>query len=138
MILYNVPESAADDSKLRIEHDKERISAVFSKIQINCPSFKAFRLGRSSNRGPRPLKVALFDASLASLCLRNRKYLDDDVKIRSDLTLLQREQLKKAHVELTARSVDEPNLHIQYIKGIPKVVQQRSRSRKGSGRNTKN
>lgn len=77
---------------------------------------------------PRPLKVNLFDAALASLCLLNRKHLTDSVvKIRADLTPLQRDQLKKAYTELSARSVNEPGLCVKYVNGVPAVVQQKSK-----------
>ena len=139
IILHNVPESAAEDSKIRIEHDKGLISDLLSKIRINCLNFKAFRLGKRNSRGPRPLKVILFDASLVSLCLANRKLLTDShINIRADLTPLQREQLSKAHEELAARAEVEPNLCIQYVKGMPKVVQQKNRLNTNKNKEPKN
>lgn len=123
VILYNLLQSQAQDSIQRINHDKTYINSILTKVNVKCDNFKAFRLGRQGN-GSRPLKVIFDDPNLVSSCLKNRKLLaDGDVRMRADLTLLQREQIRNAHAELQRRTQDgEKDLLIKYLNGIPKVI----------------
>uniref|UniRef100_A0A6P7G2L9 Uncharacterized protein LOC114333187 n=1 Tax=Diabrotica virgifera virgifera TaxID=50390 RepID=A0A6P7G2L9_DIAVI len=120
VIFYNVPESRDENSKNRVEHDKKFVSDLLPTLKVTCSEFKAFRLGKMRQNNVRPLKIVFSDSGLAHICLKNRKLINNlNLQIRADLTVLQRNQLKKAHEELAQRSQVEQDLHIQYIKGIP-------------------
>lgn len=133
VLFFNIPESNALDSKSRIDHDRRIVVNCFSEINIPCNNFKAFRLGKPGNNRARPVKVALSDSSLASLCLKNRGLLiNSEIRIKADLTVLQRSEVKKAYEELKNRSVNEENLCVRYINGVPKVVKSNNNKKHNS------
>ena len=122
ILMYNIPESHADDSRVRVEHDAGFVRNTLSSINVTCTNFKAYRIGRLGDK-PRPLKVSLFDPSIVTQCMKNKKQLSGPIKIGADLTILQRKQIREAYSELDRRKQNgEDNLRIKYIRGSPKVT----------------
>jgi hypothetical protein len=55
--------------------------------------------------------------------LRNKKKCKNDIKLRNDLTKIQRDYLTKILNELNDRkSIGEVNLSLKYDRGIPSIV----------------
>lgn len=130
VIVHGVPESQSQDTKERISHDCAQITEILNQINVSNQEFKAVRLGKPQNR-TRPLKVIFDDEKTVSCCLRNRRQLlkDSDIKIKADLTVKQREQIKKAYLELEERKkYGEKDLSVRFIKGMPRVITKNMKS----------
>ena len=128
VIVYNVPESFAVDIAVRVSHDKTMVTDILKSMDIDEHFFKASRIGRKNGDNPRPLRVMFNSTDIAKKCLKNRKRLNEagsPLKISADMTLSQRNFVKRLHQELDQRKSDgEANLVIRYFQGIPKIVKQ--------------
>lgn len=122
IIIHEIPESNSQDTRVRINHDLEQVAEILGKLDVSTRDFKAIRLGRPGNK-IRPLKVLFNNENVASSCLKNRRLLRDSIRLNADLTIMQRDQIRKAYAELDQRKQKgEKNLNVKFIKGIPKVV----------------
>lgn len=92
-------------------------------MNMNVTEFKSYRIGRPGTK-PRPLKLILRDSSVVNSCLRNKRGLGDSaIRIRADLTVLQRSQLRRTYEELNERIADgERDVAVRFVCGVPKVV----------------
>lgn len=123
IIVHGIPECRSQDTKERIAHDIAKINEIFSKIDVSVRDFKAYRLGRSSNK-TRPLRIIMSSKEEVARCMKNRRLLSGtNFKINADLTIIQREMIKKAYKELESRKENgESDLVVKFVNGIPKVV----------------
>lgn len=135
IMIYNMSESSSDVASLRVDHDKEQVLNMFKKIGLKSDiEFKVLRIGRLGTNS-RPTKVILPDSEVALECIKNRHKLGSScIRIKSDLTLLQRKQLKCLYEELDRRKQEgEPDLAIRYKNGVPsisKILPPRSNAQK--------
>ena len=111
----------------RIEHDNNLVKQIINEdLGINANIKKVIRIGKVINGNIskcRPLKVICKDSEDALDILRNRSKCKNNVKINNDLTLMQREKLKRVKTELIERkSNGEMNLTLKYIRGVPTIT----------------
>lgn len=127
IIIYNVEESASDNKDIRIAHDISQASEVIKKVsKADTSSLKVYRLGKPAEGKKRPIKVILNNSNDAKDVLKNKSLLkqnNNDIRIASDQTLLQRKYLDDLRKTLNERLQNgENNLTIKYINSIPKIV----------------
>ena len=130
IIIFNMVESRSSNFKERIDHDKAHVISVLEKLAMDVnTSFKVFRIGKPGSGGGRPLKVVFNEQSMALQCLKRRKRLEgSNMAIKSDLTALQRNNLKKLHEELNRRkNSGELDLVISYRNAIPQIIKSKQR-----------
>uniref|UniRef100_A0A6P7GL73 Uncharacterized protein LOC114343770 isoform X1 n=1 Tax=Diabrotica virgifera virgifera TaxID=50390 RepID=A0A6P7GL73_DIAVI len=139
ILIYNVDESQSKVTNERIDHDKANTREVLTKLEVGATEFKVLRVGRgnSSSDRPRPLKVIFQNNTIVIACLKNKhKLKPSSILIKSDLTQMQRNHLKKLYEELDRRRRNgESNLAIRYKNGNPfisKVKEQNHQSPKNS------
>ncbi|XP_072382181.1 uncharacterized protein [Diabrotica undecimpunctata] len=131
IIIYNVPENHSSESNIRAEHDRNEVQGILNKIGVTNNTFKAFRLGRLTDK-PRPLKVGFNDSAIVISCLKQRRSLmGSNLSIGADLTPLQREKIKAVYQELEFRKTQgENDLKIKYFNGVPKIIVSKSNNSK--------
>lgn len=124
VIIYNIPESQSKDFQQRIIHDQSSVSDTLKDMNVVANNFRVARLGRPGTR-PRPIKVIFSESSLASQCLKQRKNLrsENNIRLRADLTIMQRDYIRKIYGELDDRKANgENNLIVKFIRGVPRIV----------------
>jgi hypothetical protein len=116
VIVYNVPESRSSVINQRIVHDNDQIANVINDLGVSVNVCKVIRLGKSTDKSkPRPIKLICKDSAEALDMLRNKKKCKSDIKIRNDLTKMQRDYMTKILKELSDRkSKGEVNLSLKY------------------------
>lgn len=134
VIAYGVNESSSSNSTLRVNHDSSLITLMvdaFCPNQNKTPEFKSFRIGRSSERGPRPLKIIFKAQSDVAYFMSNYNIdtlhgLDQSLanaSISRDRTKNERKRLDELRQQLKTRTDSgETGLTIKYQNGIPKIV----------------
>lgn len=137
LILFNVPESSGTTSKERIDHDKSIVVDIVADI-IPQPACKVIRLGKvpavidddPSNPEPakmRPVKV-IFSGGKSSvdkvfMNYNKLKLVGTDIKVKRDLTAMQREHNKNVFKELNDRKeAGELDLSIKFVNNVPQIV----------------
>lgn len=135
VIVFNIEESTAKNTDERINHDKAKIKAIIDPI-LPSAEFKAIRIGnrKTVERYPRPVKVIFNTSSDATVILKNKfRLAPNNVKIKADLTVLQREKLKATYAELASRkAAGEENLIVKIVNGTPKIVVYNMRQKNGT------
>lgn len=127
LIMYNVNESLSKNIETRIKDDTVAVYNFFSKDEhITSNIKKIIRIGKLSSTKTRPIKIIFNNNNIPKTILTSfDKYKDNNpnVKVKSDLTELQRNYLNKLYRELNERKNNgENNLSIKYIRNIPQIV----------------
>ena len=121
ILLYNVPESTADDVEARKEHDLTKVDEVLDTLDLKgrVTITKPVRLAKSKipehADKPRPLRVTLTDDSKRKEILQRAKNLDERKKsrmknifLKRDLTPLERTEIaKRMAAQIKKRSAEE-------------------------------
>jgi CII-binding regulator of phage lambda lysogenization HflD len=127
VILVGIPEVTNKDFKSRQKHDLEEITKFM--LKENCPaSIQYMRLGKYTPSKNRPLKICFDNTDIAKYLLRNRTKFSENttVKIYSDQTPAQKQYLQNLKEEINRRLENgEKKLIIKYIKGSPRIVEDR-------------
>jgi hypothetical protein len=126
VIMYDIPESNAEEAGQRIQYDKEEAAKIIKSItDVPTDKIKVFRLGRvqPGQVKSRPLKVILQRREHALQILKSKKKLNKP-NIKGDLTKAERDHLKCLRDELKGRQDrGEGDITIKYVRGCPKIVQ---------------
>ncbi|CAG9770027.1 unnamed protein product [Ceutorhynchus assimilis] len=124
LMIFNIVENTSNDTNVRVNHDKTHISDLLNRLEAQqVGEYKDVRVGKSGDR-PRPIKVIFPDAHAVSQCVRSKyKIRESNIKIKPDLTVMQRGHLKSLFEELDCRKNDAlVNLNgIMEIKCLHKV-----------------
>lgn len=121
IMIFNMGESSSGTVSDRIIHDKEHVASLLNKLGLQSDmELKVLRIGKLGTN-PRPAKVIFPDPKHAIDCIKNRhKIGSSNIRIKQDLTILQRKQLKCLYEELHKRkSNGEENIAVRYKDGIP-------------------
>ncbi|CAG9760178.1 unnamed protein product [Ceutorhynchus assimilis] len=108
LMIFNIVENTSNDTNVRVNHDKTHVSDILSQLEAQqVGEYKVVRVGKSGDR-PRPIKVIFSDAHAVSQCLRSKyKIRESNIKIKPDLTVMQRGHLKSLFEELDRRKNDD-------------------------------
>lgn len=141
VLVYGLPESSSNDPNVRKNFDLNKIVTLFSAVcpEVSTDGLKMFRLGAQSKRikDSRPLKVICASELGARKLIENFnpdsvKALDNcfsNVNFGRDRTKMERQHLAKLRDELKKRSEDgESDLTIKYVRGVPEIVQSRTKN----------
>lgn len=129
LIVHNVSESDSNDNMERINYDKTQFIKILEQLRLDQNvGFKVTRIGKKSNK-PRPMRIVLPDSNSATECLKRKKNLDrSGPSISADLTIMQRQELRKLYEEINHRKENgEENLVIRYSKGNPYIYQPKNK-----------
>lgn len=130
VILVGVKECDSDNGNARKTHDESCVKKILSTISAGdyTDKFVAVqRLGRREDGKTRPVKVVLSSRQDAVLILKNKSKADREVRIYDDKTPRQREELQQLRETLKSRlEKGETSLTIRYVKGVPKIVNQKN------------
>lgn len=138
-IAYGLPESTASTAALRVKDDLLTLNNHLNNLSIPVPNEpKLVRLGNSSAKKPRPLKIICKSTSDASQLISNFKSQiqlglspPPGFNIVRDKTTLERNLLRQAHKDLEREmNSGSHNLTISYINGVPAVVKTNSKNMK--------
>ncbi|CAI6374211.1 unnamed protein product [Macrosiphum euphorbiae] len=130
-IAYGVPESSANTAALRSEEDLHTLSNLLNSISIPVPTEpKLIRLGNSTAKKPRPLKIICQSKNDASQLIykfnsqiRNGVSPTPGFRVVRDKTTLERDLLRQAHIDLEQKKdAGSTNLTISFVNGVPTVV----------------
>lgn len=133
IMVYDAPESSANDIQGRILHDKHIAQQIFEKVGCQnkvADILKVMRVGKGGvNNKPRPLKVVCSNTEIVNAILRSRKRMDpNSYKVGYDSTKMQQAAYKAARAELmTRRDKGEDDLIIKYVKGVPTIMKNQNR-----------
>lgn len=125
IIVTGIPEQYTENKQQRQDTDKREIRNKISTIYPECPPpEKIIRIGKFDSSKPRPIKVCYAVPETVKTILRNKRNVElDSIKIYSDKTPYQQQQMKILQEELKTRTKNgETNITIKYIKGIPKII----------------
>lgn len=126
VIMFGVGESSSEDPNERQQHDKKEITAILSKVasDISIERAPVIRLGKPNSNKPRPIKIILKSRESALEILRSQKKLmNSKIRIKSDLTPMQREYLRSLGEQLEERrKKGERDITIKYVRGVPKII----------------
>lgn len=126
LMIYNIPESVSPNLNDRIDHDKSKVSEVFTILGLQqelASAKKVVRVGQVKNATKaRPVKV-ICNVETVKLALKSGKKLRESMyKISCDQTPMQQEAYKKARKTLEVRkAAGEESLIIRYRNGVPVV-----------------
>lgn len=128
LIIFGVPEYSQADIKLRHQHDQQEVAKILDSLIDNCPKpFKIIRIGKYNKDKNRHIKICFTESETPRLLLSNKTKLKNTFKIFTDQTPMQQKLFRETKMELNRRlSAGETNLIIKYVKGIPKVIENRS------------
>ena len=128
IMVYNVPESNCDRIHDKIQEDRQRITEMLVSLNKQPASErmkKVVRVGKRGDNHIRPIKVVFSDSTIVKEILKSGKNFSEShvYKIKSDLTLMQRECIKKLISELNKRKQEgEDNLTIKYKDNVPYIA----------------
>ena len=108
-MIYNIPEPSSTSSVNRKELDKQTVVSVLNVIEnVNADRISLFRVGKFVENGHiRPIKIKFDSVDTVISLLKNKRKLPDPIKISSDLTLFQRNQLNVLREELLKINKDK-------------------------------
>jgi hypothetical protein len=145
VIVYGVPESAANTATLRVNDDINTFSDYIKSMSLTVlTNLKLIRLGNNNAKKPRPLKIicvskdeALHLVTSFTSQVRNGVPIPTGFRIVRDKTTLERELLRKAYADLEHHKQNgSMDLTVSYVNGIPSVTKLASKNRvPGSGHN---
>jgi hypothetical protein len=124
VLFMNIAESAGTT---RVDNIKDDHSAVMDILKnfdsISVENIRVSRIGRERTDKVRPVKVSLANSEDARHILRNTRLLKNGVKVKADLTISQREQLRNLWCEVEERrATGEENLTVKYFDAVPKII----------------
>lgn len=131
VILVGVKECDSDNGGDRKTHDENSVKKILLEMDrdgnYSSKVMTVLRLGRREDGKTRPLKVVLASRQDAILVLKNKSKANRLVRIYDDKTPKQREELQQLRDTLKARTeLGETNLTIRYVRGVPKIVNQKN------------
>ncbi|CAH1112874.1 unnamed protein product [Psylliodes chrysocephalus] len=121
-MIYNLPQNNNPHKR-----DTAEIKDIIKEVTIGNRVIEIIgvtRLGKNNRNGARPLKVTFNNFDAAMIVIRNKKKINKCRKICIDLdmTLLQRDNMKKLKDELKIRKDNEENVSIKYVNNTPRIV----------------
>jgi hypothetical protein len=126
ILLFNVPEVESNETgHSQNEDDTARTTELIHSVETfaNIPIHKVQRLGMKQKNKIRPVKVILGHSEDARTILFNKFKLPKEIRVKQDLTQLQRSQLKSKWDELEIRKKKgEGDLAVRFVNGAPKIV----------------
>jgi len=133
IIIRGIPESSSDNVTERISSDSLKISETIKPYFSDLPTnLKSIRLGKPSNRGPRPLKVFLSSKEVALKVITDYNNgvkdlplasTDHRISVVRDRTLREREFIRLVYADLENRRKNgETNIMVKYRDGLPCIV----------------
>lgn len=130
VIVFNLPEPTGTDNNTKETQDIESLKNIMNPL-IHFAPLKVIRLGKIGNK-PRPVKIVFAEKKEAIDILRVARAVDTGVlRFKNDLTIMQRNHLKKLNEELMRRkSKGEKDCIIKYINGQPSIVKSKQMSNK--------
>lgn len=133
LIITGINEIFSKNTDERRNYDKSQINDVIRSIIPDCPApIKVIRLGKYDSNKSRPIKVCFEEPSVPKLVLKNKSIIQEKsikVKIYSDQTPYQKRVMQSLKDELKNRTeAGEKDLTIKYIKGIPKIIQNKTKN----------
>lgn len=133
IIISGIEEIKSDKREDRQQHDKNEVKKILEPFLENyVEPIKILRLGKYSDKKSRPIKACYETSETAKKVLRNSTAINKatkKIKIYSDETPQQKENMKKLRDELKQRTDDgEGDLTIKYIKGTPRIIKQESKN----------
>lgn len=129
IIIYNLNETPIGTVAEKKATDISNVKNLLNKVtpDASFDSIKVFRVGKSHNDKPAPVKVIFTSREEVVNILKHKKILketNDKRIISTDLTKMQQEYLKTIKAELYNRKQNgEVNIYIKYINGIPTITQ---------------
>lgn len=131
VILVGIKECTSDAANERKSQDESYVKKILLDIDSNCDYTDKVtsvqRLGRRESGKQRPIKVVFKSRIDAVRILRNKSKANKEVRLYDDKTPMQREELNRLRETLKIRTVNgEANLTIKYVKGHPKIVNQKN------------
>jgi hypothetical protein len=132
IIVHNIPEPDTSLSPAeQNEHNSSQVTQVLANVDPNVSTKiqRTHRLGRHQVGKMRPLKVVFRDSDCANEIMFNRRGLPPNIKIKSDLTDLQREHLRKLWTEVEERKTKgDDNITVKFINATPRIVPLRKKN----------
>lgn len=131
VILVGVKECDSDNGNARKTHDELSVTKLLcniaGKADYSDKVVTVQRLGRREDGKTRPVKVVLSSRQDAVWILKNKSKAEREVRIYDDKTPKQREELQQLREVLRVRTeTGETNLTIRYVRGVPKIVNQKN------------
>ena len=124
VIMYGVTESQYKSAEKRKESDFKLVKDTLNSIcelSDDC-IVSIFRLGKFEADKKRPIKIILDNPQTALNLLKNKRVNKTDFNISSDMTVLERNELKNLRTELETLNKDEIVKTIKFVNGHPKIV----------------
>lgn len=139
VIIRGAQESSSSVLEDRVSNDTLKITEAIKPYFPELPSdFKAIRLGKTSDRGPRPLKVFFQSKEIAQKLVSDyntniRSSHTDNMRhpisVTRDRTPCEREAIRRVYTDLENRKKNgESDLVIKYRDGHPYIVPARRSS----------
>lgn len=130
VMVFGLPESSSSEVAARREHDADRLSTLFDRIQVGLElsDCKIVRIGSRREGGNRPIRISLPSRDGVVMLLKNaskiRNFQDlKNVSISFDKTPRQQVQYRQLKQQLVRRQRDgERGLRIRTIDGTPRIV----------------
>lgn len=130
VILVGVKECDSENGNARKTHDESCVKKILTDVGgADCRDklVTVQRLGRREDGKTRPVKVVLSSRQDAVWILKNKSKADREVRVYDDKTPKQREDLQQLREALKTRvERGETSLTIRYVKGVPKIVNQKN------------
>ena len=138
LIIYNVPEdnlrisqdySTVEDinkfNELVAARDASRAREILGNIpNIDLDEMDTRRLGRSNPNICRPLRVSLSCKEDVITVMKNRRFVDKQYTVKTDLTKFQQRKIKELKEELDKINLNKenPSMTIKFVNGEPKLM----------------
>ena len=131
-LLFNLPESKADNDVDRTKHDKDEVK----QLAKHC---KVVRLGKKHENKPRPLLIQISSDDKKRMLFKNLRMLQEapdkfkQVSVKHDLTEKQRKREKELREEAKKKEADTSGEATFKVRGPPwarKIVKVENPSRK--------
>lgn len=126
VIVQNVPEAdkilSLNDQNIEDRAKMEKMFENVAELQTIKPT-KIFRLGMRKDEKMRPLKVIFEDSGEAAAVMSGRSRFPKGIKVKRDLTVMQRGELQRLWEEVDRRKRNgEDNITVKFINAKPKIV----------------
>ncbi|CAK1545471.1 unnamed protein product [Leptosia nina] len=125
VIICGISDAQYENKEEKIAADTKEILRITKKIIPQCPEPNyIMRLGKFNPEKRRPVKVSYDSKDLVKELLRNKNAVSSEqIKLFSDKTPKQKEQIKELKIELERRiNNGEKDLIIKYVKDVPRII----------------
>lgn len=124
IIICNVPESVKTTEAGKILDDQAAVTTIIGEIDksANENITKIYRIGKSSNTKPRPIKIELQNAVQSRNIISKRSLLKNNIRIYPDQTPAQQKFLNDLRSQLEKRKENGEDVTIKYINSTPRIV----------------